>query len=71
LVERVRLRRDVEHLVQQHVRLQRPHEQQRRCARVFDADAPRLGGAAEVIGHDDEPPPRRRVLVAHVERQDD
>lgn len=53
------------------VGLQRSHEQQRRRARVFDANDAGLGGAAEVVGNDAQAAARRRVLGADVERQDD
>jgi hypothetical protein len=57
--------------VQQDVRLQRSHEEERGGARVADAQHAGLGGAAEVVGDDAEAAPGRGVFVADVERQDD
>jgi len=71
VVQRVRLRRDVEDLVKEDVRLQRSHEEKRGGARVRHAHDAGLGGAAEVVGHDAEAAARRRVVVADVEGQDD
>lgn len=53
------------------VGLQRSHEEQRRGARVFDAQDAGLGGAAEVVGDDAQAAARRRVLGTDVERQHD
>jgi hypothetical protein len=57
--------------MEEDVRLQRAHEEQRGGARVLDADDAGLGGAAEVVGDDAEAAARRRILGADVEGEDD
>jgi len=60
LAERV-LRRHVQDLVDEDIRLERSHEEQRRGTRVADADDARLGRAAEVAFHDAQAAARRAV----------
>jgi hypothetical protein len=55
--------------MEEDVALQRSHEEQRRGARVADAQASGGGGAAEVVGDDGEAAARRAVGVG-IERQD-
>ena len=70
VVERIG-RRDVQDPVQKDVRLERPHEEQRRRARVANADDARLGGAAEVALDDVQAAAGRTVGGLGVERDDE
>ena len=66
-IERIH-RRHVEHLVNEHVRMQVGDEEQRRSARVTAADHAGLHGPREVIDHDAQPAARRALLRVRVER---
>lgn len=61
---------DVHDVMDEHVREQRAHEQQRSRARIFDVDHAGVLRAAEVVRHDLQAAPRRTVLTAGVERHD-
>ncbi len=69
-MERVN-RSDVEDLVDEDVRLELPHKEQRHRPRVAAADRSGIHGAAEVIGEDAQPAPRRRLSAGGVEGHDD
>src|SRR5437016_10837142 len=71
VVQRIRLRRDVEDVVKEDVRLQRAHEEEGGGARFFHMQDAGLGGAAEVVGDDAEAAARRGVVVADVEGEND
>src|SRR5438094_9501361 len=71
VVQRIRLRRNVEDVVKENVRLQRAHEEEGGGARFFHVQDAGLGGAAEVVGDDAEAAARRGVVVADVEGKDD
>jgi hypothetical protein len=49
--------------MEQHIALQRAHEKERGSARIADAQSPRRGGAAEVVGDDGEAAARRTVAL--------
>jgi hypothetical protein len=58
----------VHDVVDEHVRDQRAHEQQRRRTRILDVDDACVVRAAEVVRDDLQAAPRRTVLTARVER---
>lgn len=58
-------------LVKEDVREQRSHEQQRRRAGICDADHSRLMRPPKIAGDDLQTSPRRAVVVAGVERNDE
>jgi hypothetical protein len=70
LIERV-FRAHVKNLMNEHVRLQGPHEEQRRGPRIAHTENAGLGGATEVLGHDLQSATRRCICVARIERQHD
>jgi hypothetical protein len=61
----------VEDLVQRHVRVERPHEEERRGARIVDAHAAGRGGAGEVVRDDRDAAAGRAVGRVGVERHDE
>ncbi|HEX2121575.1 MAG TPA: hypothetical protein VHL59_08030 [Thermoanaerobaculia bacterium] len=62
---------DVEDLMDEDVRLELSHEEQRHRPRVAAADRSGVHGAAEIVGEDAQPASRRRFGAAGVERHDD
>lgn len=54
----------------QHVRLERSHEEERRGVRVFRLDHARFDGALEVVGDDAQAAPRRTVVALWIEGDD-
>lgn len=62
---------DVEDLMDEDVRLELSHEEQRHRPRVAAPDRSGVHGSAEVVGEDAQPAPRRRLGAAGVERHDD
>jgi hypothetical protein len=61
----------VKYLMNEDVRLERTHEEKGRGARIAHAQHACRLGALEVLRHDLQPAPRRRIRVARVERQND
>ena len=56
--------RNVQDVVQKHVRVDGAHEEARGRSRVVDGDDAGPGGAAEVVLHDFDAAPRRALFVA-------
>lgn len=59
--------RNVQHVMEKDVGVQRSHEQPRGGARIADADDAGRCGAAEIVLDDHQPAPRRAALVARQE----
>jgi len=55
----------------EHVRLERSHEQESGGPRILHAEHTGRLGALEVFGHDLKPAPGRGVGIARIEREDD
>jgi hypothetical protein len=68
--KRIRFRRDVQHVMEHHVRVERSHEQQGRRLGIEGADPPGVHGPAEVVADDGQPAARRTVGRVRVERDD-
>ena len=57
------IRRNVQHVMQKHVRVNRSHEESRRRTRISEANHACLGGAAEVVLDDLDAAARRTVFA--------
>ena len=67
-IERIWFRKNVQHAMDHHVRLERPHEQQRKGARIAAADDARVHRPSKVISDDGKDAARRAVLRIGIER---
>jgi len=67
-IERIRLRKNVEHAMNDHVRLERTHEQKSECAGISAANDAGVHRPPEVVDDNREAAARRTVLGIRVER---
>ena len=70
VVEWIRRGDDFEYVMNEDVRQERPHEEQRRRTRILDSNDTGLTGAPEIARHDLQPAPGRTVLGPRIERHD-